>query len=1069
MYKRMSKFFKKQILRQIGLIIFLWTPVLTCMASKADVLPEIAQSAQSIVITGVVSDQGEPLPGVNVVIKGTTTGVITDAEGRFSITAPNRQAILQFSYIGYTTTEMTVGNQNVINIDLSTSSTELDEVVVVGYGIQKRVNVVGAVTTLKGDEIKVVPAVSAAAAVAGRLPGVTVIQTSGEPGVGGYMEPRMYVRGRSTLGDDASKTNPLVIIDGVPGRSIGEIDPNDIASFSVLKDASAAIYGAQAANGVILVTTKSGEAGKMKVNLNCYFGAMTPSKTPDMCSASEYAIMLSEYQTYRGNPRTFSDDDIRLYASGADPWEHPNTNWYGELIEKWTTASRYNLTMDGGFKGVTYYVSLGYKSDDAMYKQSSTKYDQFNIRTKVSMEITKWLSADVNIAGFKTKKLYPYRGAGDIIGSATRCLPTKPAFWPSGEPGPDVENGDNPVVTSSFAGGKNEQDTYRLQNNLKVTVKAPFIQGLSLSASIDYDLNNFYRKRFFQQWYLYFPNYDKAERNPSTGFITSMPLTPTLRGPGEVLPRLTNDYNRTINTTGRIDLNYARSFGDHDVTAYAGFEQYTSDFVEFSGTREGYISTMVQILNVGPDLNKTNSGRETIYARRSWIGRATYAYKSKYLVEALIRRDGSLKFPKDSRWGNFPGFMLGWRASEETFWKDHLSFINYFKVRASYGEMGMDPGDPFQYIDKFTIQKMRGMVFGTGTAVETTLGPPTTANPIITWETQRTKNIGFESQFIDGLLFLNFDYFYNIRDNILAKKNLSIPDFTGITLPDENMARVDNKGFELEGGVRKSINDWHFSLSGNMGYSRNELVFIDEVEPPVEWQRKTGRPYGVKLMYDAIGIFRDADHVNSMPHWNAAGPGDIIFRNVRNDNLKDGETATQNITSHDQIYVDHTAMPDLFYGINLDVSWKNFTLSTLLQGQGKFLKKNFADDRRGEGGNYFKWMYDDRWTPGNEFAAANLDAKNPRAWDRANQYWTAQENTFFWDNTAYLRLKNVVLSYNIPPAYYKSAGISNISVYLTGNNLAYLYSATKKFDPEVDNANSYPTMRTFAIGANITF
>jgi len=1055
----MNSFFKHQIFRQFCLLTILFAFALTHL-SMASTSP----SAQSIVVTGTVSDKSGPLPGVNIVVKGTSLGTVTDAFGKYTISVPGKESVLQFSFVGYTTSEEIVGDRTVLNVELVEGANVIEEVVVVGYGIQKRVNVVGAVSTLKGEELKAIPAASASAAISGRLPGVTVLQTSGEPGTGGYMEPRLYVRGRSTLGDDAGKTNPLVIIDGVQGRSLGEIDPHDIASFSVLKDAAAAIYGASAANGVILVTTKSGEAGKPRLNYSFYQGFMTPSLTPQMTNSAEYATMLREYQTNLGGPNattTYSLKDVELFASGADPWEHPNTDWYSELIKKWTTASRHNLTIDGGSTGgMTYFVSLGFKRDDAMYKQSSTKYDQFNIRTKVHLPVTNWLFADVNVAGFKTNKLFPYRGAGDIIGAATRSQPTKPAFWPTGEPGPDLENGDNPVITSSFAGGKNQQDTYRIQNNLKVTISPPFIPGLSLSASLDYDLNNFYRKRFYQPWYLFYGNPSQATRDPSTGFITSMPLTPTLRYPqGQILPSLENDYNRSINVTSKVEANYIQSFGDHDVTLFAGFEQYTSDYNEFWAKRQEYISTLIQILNVGPDLNKDNSGKETVYARRSWVGRATYAYKSKYLAEVLFRADASLKFPKDKRWGYFPGFMLGWRASEEGFWKDNLSFINYFKIRASYGQMGMDPGDPFQYIDKFQLGTVRGMIFGTGGVIGATTGPPSIANKNITWERQVTKNIGFESQFMKGLLFLNFDYFYNIRDQILAKKNASVPEFTGITLPDQNMARVDNHGFEIEAGIRKSFTDWSFGLSGNIGYSKNEVVFIDEVQQPVPWQNKTGHAYGARLMYQADGIFRDQAHVESLPRWSGARPGDIIFRNTRNEQL--GES-NKDITANDKILLEHSVMPDLFYGINLDVSWKNFTLTALLQGQGKFYKKNFSDNRRGEEGNYFKFMYTDRWTPD------NINGTMPRPWSRDNQYWIAQENTFWWDNCAYLRLKNVVLSYNIPP-FYKSIGISNINVYFSGNNLVYLWSGTKKFDPEVDGANSYPTMRTLSIGANITF
>ncbi|MDR1153387.1 MAG: TonB-dependent receptor [Bacteroidales bacterium] len=1069
----MKLFVKHSIFKQVRFITLVSVFALIRILSVAGPLPETRQSAQSIVVTGAVTDQGEPLPGVNVIVKGTTIGVVTDASGRYSITVPDKDAVLQFSFMGYITSESVVGDRRSIDVSLVEETREIEEVVVVGYGVQKRVNVVGAVTTLKGEEIRAIPAASAAAAMSGRLPGVTVIQTSGEPGVDGSMAPRMYVRGRSTLGvdndnaKDIAKTIPLVIIDGVQGRSIGEIDPNDIASFSVLKDASAAIYGAQAANGVILITTKSGQAGKSKLNFSFYQGFMTPSRTPELCDAAEYAAMLSEYQDYNGSSRTYNDRDIELFASGEDPWEHPNTDWYGELIKKWTTTTRYNLTMDGGFKGMTYLVSLGFKQDDAMYKQSSTKYNQFNIRTKVSIPITDWLSTDINIAGFKTRKLFPYRGAGDMIGAATRTHPTSPAYWPTGEPAPDIENGDNPVVTSSFAGGKNEQDTYRLQNNLKVTVALPFVDGLSFSASLDYDLNNFYRKRFFQSWYLYYPEYAKAVRDPDTGFITEMPLTPSLRGPvGAVLPSLQNDFNRTINITSKVDANYIQSFGFHDVSLYAGFEQYTSDYNEFWAQREKYVSTLVQILNVGPDLNKTNSGRETVYARRSWIGRATYAYKSKYLAEVVFRADASLKFPKENRWGYFPGFLLGWRASEEGFWKDNLSFINYFKLKASYGEMGMDPGDPFQYIDKYSLGTVTGMVFGTNGVIDATTGPPTVANRKITWERQKTKNIGVESQFLNGLLFLNFDYFYNIRDQILAPKSGSVPDYTGITLPDENMARVDNQGFEMEAGVRKSYRDWHFGLSGNFSLSRNKLVFIDEVDPPVPWQAKTGLPWGTRLMYEAAGIFRDKEQADAYAKWGTVQPqeGDVIFKNVSAGYADlDPDYDDNAVNANDRVLVEHTVAPDIFYGVNIDLSWKNFTFSALLQGQGEFLKKNYSDDRRGEEGNYFKFMYTDRWTPDHR------DASMPRAWSRSNQYWISNENTFWWDNCAYFRLKNVVLSYSIPNQYYKAIGISSINVYFSGNNLAYLWSGTKKFDPETDGANSYPTMRTLAIGANITF
>jgi TonB-linked SusC/RagA family outer membrane protein len=565
---------------------------------------------------------------------------------------------------------------------------------------------------------------------------------------------------------------------------------------------------------------------------------------------------------------------------------------------------------------------------------------------------------------------------------------------------------------------------------------------------------------------LYFADWGNATRDPNTGFVTSAPLVPELRGPtGSILPQLQNDYNRTINMTPKIDVSYVRSFGHHDVTLYGAFEQYTSDYNEFMAQRENYVSTLIQILDVGPDLNKHNTGKETIYARKSWIGRATYAYKSKYLAEFVFRRDGSLKFPPQNRWGNFPGLMLGWRASEEDFWKNNLSFVSNFKLRASYGEMGMDPGDPFQYIDKYNLGTVRGMVFGTAGVIETTTGPPSAANKNITWEKQKTYNVGFESQFMQGVLFLNVDYFYNVRDQILAARNATVPDFSGIRLPDENIARVDNQGFEIDAGIRKSVNDWYFSVSGNVGYSRNKLVFIDETPPPVPWQERTGRPFGLELMYDAVGIARDKAHADAQPVQVGVQPreGNILYRNVSAEYAHLDPAYDDNvINANDRILVENTSLPYLFYGMNIDLSWKNFTFSALLQGQGKFLKRNWDDDRRGYEGNYFKFMYDGRWTP------ENRDATMPRPWIRG-QEWISQANTFWWDNCAYFRLKNVVLSYNVPSHLYQSVGISNINVYFSGNNLAYLWSGTKKFDPETNGPNTYPTMRTLSVGANITF
>ncbi|HCE58751.1 MAG TPA: hypothetical protein DER09_13220, partial [Prolixibacteraceae bacterium] len=376
-----------------------------------------ANAQQQKTITGkVVDDRNAPLPGVAVVVKGTTTGIVTDIDGNYTLPVPADAQVLSFSFIGMKAQEIVIGNQTTINVTMAAEITDLDEVVVVGYGTQKRANVVGAVTTVSGEKLSAIPAMNVSNAISGHLAGSTVIQQTGEPG---QMSPRILVRGRTTLGGDsqsnASNTAPLVVIDGVPGRSIDEIDPNDVESLSILKDASAAIYGASGANGVILIKTKSGQEGKPRLNYQFFTGMMTPTVIPEVTDAAEYATMLSEYQVAQGKTRRYTDNDIELFKSGVDPWEHPNTDWYGDLIEKWTNTTRHNVTLDGGAHGMRYYVSFGYKTDDAIYKASSTKYKQYNVRTKLEMPINDWLKTGVELAGFLNNRVYPYKSADAIV------------------------------------------------------------------------------------------------------------------------------------------------------------------------------------------------------------------------------------------------------------------------------------------------------------------------------------------------------------------------------------------------------------------------------------------------------------------------------------------------------------------------------------------------------------------------------------------------------------------------------------------------------------------------------
>ncbi len=1001
-------------------------------------------------VSGKVTDSsGAPLPGVSIVIKGTATGTIADFDGNFRLPNVPADATLVFSFVGMRTQEFAVAGQTSFNIIMEEDAIGLEEVIAVGYASQKKANVVGSVTSVSGETIAAIPAADISNAISGRLPGATVIQESGEPG---QNEAKVLVRGRTTLGDEDVNTAPLVVVDGIPGRSLGEIDPIDIESITILKDAAAAIYGAAAANGVILVTTKRGKGGKPRLNYQFYQGFMQPTILPEVTSAGDYATMLSEYQDYEGRNRTYSDEDIALFYSGRDPWEHPNSDWVGDLIADWTTTSKHNISLDGGNNGMYYYVSLGYRNEEAIYKQESTNYKQYNLRAKLEIPINDWLTTSIDYAGFLTEKLYPTKGAGSIYGQSQRLVPTQWSFWPTGEPGPDIEYGDNPVVTSTLETGTDSQKNYINQTTFKASVKPPMIKGLSIDGSYTYDVNNQYRKKFQKPWILYFPKWDTAVRD-SEGFITSMELTPTPRGVSS--PELTEYYDRSIRKLGIISASWARTFDKHDISIFGAYEELSREANDFDAFRKYYISDVVQTLDAGADADKDNGGSMSIYARKSWIGRFNYSYAGKYLMEVLFRRDGSLKFPEDNRWGNFPAVLLGWRASEEDFWKDKLSFINYFKLRASYGKMGMDPGASFQFMNKYVLAS--GPTMGTGKVVETVVRQEGVANPNITWEKQTTYNIGFDSQILNKMFHLNTEFFYSKRTDILHPRDASVPGFTGLALPDENIAEVDNRGFEIDAGYHKKFNnDLHLNLSGNISYNHNEVVFMDEPERAVPWQQRTGHSYGAKLLYNAIGIFKDQAHVDSYPHWSGAKPGDVIFEDVSGDGK---------IDSDDRILLDKADTPELFYGITLDVTYKNWNLMLLAQGQGTYYRRNIEDGRRGEAGNYYQWSFDNRWTP------TNTDTNVARAYNRDDQYWSfgSNDNTYHYDSMAYCRLKNAVLTYHIPRSVFGNMGISRASVYFAGNNLFLIYAAQKNFDPEIGAPMTYPAVRTLAIGVKATF
>ncbi|MGV3505275.1 MAG: SusC/RagA family TonB-linked outer membrane protein [Adhaeribacter sp.] len=1030
--------------------------------------------AQAGAVKGKVSSEtGEGLPGVTVLVKGTTNGTATDAEGNYSLTVPGGTGTLVISFIGYLTQEVAINNRSTINITLAPDAKSLEEVVVVGYGVQKKETVTGSVAAVKGAELVKSPTVNLSNSMAGRLPGVVAVNRSGEPG---YDGSGIRIRGSNTL----NNTDALVVIDGIPGRTGGldRINPADIESISVLKDAAAAIYGSRAANGVILVTTKRGKSGKPQLSYNFNQGWAQPTVIPKLTNAAQYTSMLNDLDIYGlpvnewaaatqaykttgsytrpdGTVRNapFSPEDIRKYADGSDPWDHPDTDWYKETLKTWSPQSRHNMQITGGSDNLKYLASLGYQNQDGYYKNSATGYKQYDIRINLDANINKYIKTSVGILGREELRTFPTRGAGAIFRMQMRGKPHQQAYWPNGLPGPDIENGENPVVITTDLSGYNRDRRDLVQTNGSIDVQIPWVEGLKFTgtAAIDKQLRN--TKQWQIPWFLY---------QRGVGFeadgVTPV-LVQTKRGQPE--PRLDQGHENQLNILLGGVFNYERKFGLHGLNLLAGMNRETVEGENFNAFRRYFISPTVDHLFAGGNAEKNNGGSAFEQARINYFGRVAYNFSEKYLAEFLWRYDGSDIFPKETRYGFFPGFLAGWVISEEDFFKDNISAVNFLKIRGSWGQLGNDQVNLPGTSDRATYQYLSTYGFRTyiiNNAEVISLYETRIPNDRITWEVANNSNLGLEGEMFQGKINFEFDVFYNKRTNILAYRNASVPQTTGLTLPPENFGEVDNKGFEYNIGYRNQVGDFKYNFSVNGGYAQNKIIFWDEAPGAPEWQRTTGRPMYTYLAYEYDGVFRDQADIDARTLdysavINNIRPGDMKFKDYNNDGK---------ITPDDRVRTDVNNIPKFQGGVNLGASWKNFDLSILFQGAAG-AKQFIYTGEMGNIGNYLLDVYENRWT------VENPSSEHPRIANRGDQYYSFN-NTYWLRNANYIRLKNFELGYTIPEAIGKRAGISNLRVYVNGLNV-FTWDKMKVYDPETssDSGQYYPQSRILSGGLSVAF
>ena len=910
-------------------------------------------------ISGIVSDQGgEPLVGVNISVKGTSTGTITNPDGTFSLNVSS-DATIVFSFIGYNTIEQVVGNQSSFNITMEENFQYLEEVVVVGYGVQKKETLTGSVSNIKTEEIARSPVSNLTNSLMGKMPGVISQQISAEPGEDGA---DLFIRGRSTLNDNS----PLILVDGID-RDFSQLSPNEIESVTILKDASAtAIYGVRGANGVILVTTKRGTEGKPTVNYNGYVGIQNPTIVPQFLNSYDYAVLYNE-ATRNDNPYITDDQlqyqpsDLEKYKNHSSPFTHPDVDWYDVTRQKNAVQQRHFVSLSGGSKTVAYFLSVGYFDQKAMFK--NVDYSKYNLRANIDADVTPTTKISVNLAGVISQRNYPgvpnSQGDGGIVSTAEYLPPN--AFPIKNEDGTWASLwGVNPVADLTDAGHR-RNDNQEMTTSFILEQKMDFItKNLSLKLLGSYDFGN----GFWKDWY-----------TPYRSFLMSEDGEYEEIAPGRK-PALYQGMDRWYTTNFEAHINWHESFGDHNLGALALYTQSASYNNSEQLSREEYSSAAVDQIFAGPETYMRNYGGASEYGREGFVGRVTYNYAQRYLFEFNFGYNGSENFPSNKQFGFFPAFSAAWRVSEEDFFKS-VDIINNLKVKGSYGEVGNDKVGGRRFMYKQPVRFGSNVVFGgSSPSPAQTLYLGVLANELVTWERAKKTNIAIESDWFNSLLKFNFDVFWEKRSNILATRDRSVPATFGASLPTENIAKISNRGFEVELVHRNMINKLTYFASANYTFNRNKVLFIDEPASVLPNLKRTGRRMWQHFGYINDGYYNTQEEVDNHPRIDGVEPklGDLKYRDVNNDGK---------IGQEDYVPIGKSSVPEHVFGFNFGLEYGGFDFKALLQGAGGFetFRQGDANTSLLYGGTGMEILLD-RWTP------ENKNAKFPALTTERNMYQT---------------------------------------------------------------------------------
>ncbi len=1029
------------LLRNSKWILLFICSLFICSAVRA----QVSTGRPKVLATGIAKDKaGTLLPKVSVTEKGTTNVTATDDNGLFKILVSSENAVLVFSTVGYQPKEMKVQTEGQMVVELEEKKEELSDVVVIAYGRQKKVTVVGAQSTVKVDDIKF-PVRSVKNSLVGQLAGLVAVQRSGEPG---FDEANVWIRGVASINNAGSPSDnqleggnntnaPLILVDGVP-RSLANINVEDIGSLTILKDASAtAVYGVRGANGVVIIETKKGiVSSKPSITFDFNQGVSKPTRLLKMANSADYVQMLNEAKQMRGETPVYSAAEIQKYIDGSDPLLYPDIDWMKTILKDWTDNRTANLNISGGSQIANYYVGASYYEESGLYKTDPLqKYDpqvrfkRYTLTSNLTFKATSTTTVDLGVGGFVGNGNYPGVGAGGIFNQAYITPPHLfPVKYGSDSIGAHL-NMESPYDMATQRGYTTHLKT-ELRINTKVKQQLDFlVKGLSVQGLFAFDAytaQDLGRRKRSYTWFA-------SGRDPLTGKLLMTNTFPT----GTTYLNYQNSFNGNRKFYSEASLNYARTFGKHDFTGLVIYNR--SDVVR---NTEGNLIASLPFRNQGV------------------AARTTYAFDNKYLAELNFGYTGAENFSPEKRYGLFPSVGIGYNISNEKYFERFTNIIQFLKLRATYGKTGNSSiaGRRFAYIalagsgGGYTFGQLINNAFGGNTDGEYAVN--------VGWETSTKTNFGLELRALKNALSIQVDYFYDQRTGIIVRNSI-LPDFAGvINLPFGNIGKTENKGIDGTIEYSGNVGKLRMRMRGNFTFNRNKIIEDGTVPPAYPWMDTRDQKIGRRFGYIAEGLFADTSEIAKSPkQLGDVRPGDIRFRDLNNDGV---------INQFDKTAIGYGSIPEIVYGFGINLAYKNFDISAFFQGVGNMdvLLNGMAPFGGTKIPENSLALITDRWTPG----TTNPHPFYPRLSSNSTLNDNYAASTWWLTNGRYLRLKNAEIGFTLPEKWLKKAGFKSTRLYVNGYNLL-TFSPFKLYDPELGDGRgtAYPLSTTISIGLNLRF